>query len=1260
MRFRSSTLLVLIFIFMAGFISTIAHSKGGPITPAKKISDISWGRFVSWPAYVDQSSATEFYEDDLFKRVHADYIRRSHKDLLNMKEIPWWIWKDWSLNFGAAASSDTIGNIPEFNDEISTDPEIVNAWSLEQNWVYKKFAVVREGATNADVVATGDPDCPYEGREYTYSVSVNCLSPGTRIQTKNDIFYLKNDDHGFGYLSYQNTDNNNIVIGDFADSDTHQAIFLGSLGENWVLLFDTMDEDLRMFNVQIPVLISFSHEPVISCDADYIKFNFVNKDPSDELTVFISLAYGVDIADNAAVPPSGWTNELPAEVITRCRLINRMANNWPIDVEETFKFKNARGITPERVIIENSFSFSYMGSNWGVNPSPYAVFPPLLALADTKDMGIYIPTGAIDTGIPTKIGPLLIIDNEYEAEYEIPGAPKHDVHFVGTHQETEWKQKLNRMINASSLTPQKYWVDADGTMNASVLTAANNRGEAASLAMTREWTKAHYVDWMQQIIDGHMFNSMLGEWKYYEHIHSAPPAEGEWPAFWAFSDPTSTKAPWDIDATAGTALEFIYEYGLWSGNWEDLNDDYWDNGDVNITEIFRSLEIFQDWAYMASPLTIYGGCGAIMDMFNAQLEGYYAYAKIAEALGKEDEAGWGRYLAAKAQIPFIMRWASKDYIEQYYKTDPTGYTQIISGFGEVEPSGPLYSNYNQVYILEDWADWTISGERFHPLGFDVLSSLSGDYFKNILILFDNEFDNIVNSMSDIMPASFGENKIYGFYRWRNAEPARWSREELENIVSLYCTDFSSSSSSNFEGPSHYYKVFFSQDYDWYDINGPTGNWGVSPHTSKAQIYPLLPAIMEAYYVPVRVGSWAPAVLDSASYDWETETFTAHFSRPLLLPGNSPEPIVRLQVDSEPTQISGDVDISGDPYDPIWKVVEIPLAGGLSEWSITATIPPPSNAEWNSVPANPNLISDPGFEESGTGDAITPHPNMEMGWKLYPHIDEYYELAEIGPGNQCACLYKFVDDTGTNPSMYQYLWVGPTDTDEGPHHINVEFDYRFDPENMDILDEYFMWLSVTAHSKDLGGNTESEWVLREVLTCGDESCVNNWQHFSSGTLTVTPTNDIVNSVIKIAFYVQDNLANPTWTPDSFHGVCLDNVVITCDELDMGSDGGPSLSSPKPASAPPLPVLSNFVSYPNPFNPSVSISFEMGRRNHALLNIYDVSGRLVKTLVDKTLSEGRHSFLWNGKNNRGVTTSSGIYFYRLNVADKEAKGKLILLR
>jgi hypothetical protein len=74
------------------------------------------------------------------------------------------------------------------------------------------------------------------------------------------------------------------------------------------------------------------------------------------------------------------------------------------------------------------------------------------------------------------------------------------------------------------------------------------------------------------------------------------------------------------------------------------------------------------------------------------------------------------------------------------------------------------------------------------------------------------------------------------------------------------------------------------------------------------------------------------------------------------------------------------------------------------------------------------------------------------------------------------------------------------------------------------------------------------------------------------------------------------------------------------------------------------------FPNPFNPSTMINFDLPKQSAVTLEIYDVLGQKVKTLVNgETMDPGYYHIIWNGTNQSGSTVSTGIYFYRI-VADK----------
>jgi hypothetical protein len=88
-------------------------------------------------------------------------------------------------------------------------------------------------------------------------------------------------------------------------------------------------------------------------------------------------------------------------------------------------------------------------------------------------------------------------------------------------------------------------------------------------------------------------------------------------------------------------------------------------------------------------------------------------------------------------------------------------------------------------------------------------------------------------------------------------------------------------------------------------------------------------------------------------------------------------------------------------------------------------------------------------------------------------------------------------------------------------------------------------------------------------------------------------------------------------------------------------------------------------PNPFNRSTTINFELPKLAEVSLKVYDVSGRLVRTLVNETrhLEPGFYSILWNGEDEHGRPLSAGVYFYQLKVASTKPQAftrKLVLVR
>ncbi len=84
------------------------------------------------------------------------------------------------------------------------------------------------------------------------------------------------------------------------------------------------------------------------------------------------------------------------------------------------------------------------------------------------------------------------------------------------------------------------------------------------------------------------------------------------------------------------------------------------------------------------------------------------------------------------------------------------------------------------------------------------------------------------------------------------------------------------------------------------------------------------------------------------------------------------------------------------------------------------------------------------------------------------------------------------------------------------------------------------------------------------------------------------------------------------------------------------------------------------FPNPFNPSTKIEFSLERGENVRLEIFDITGRSVTTLVNEFKNSGNHSVIWDGKDSQNFSQPTGVYFYRLNISNRSENRKMIILK
>jgi len=87
---------------------------------------------------------------------------------------------------------------------------------------------------------------------------------------------------------------------------------------------------------------------------------------------------------------------------------------------------------------------------------------------------------------------------------------------------------------------------------------------------------------------------------------------------------------------------------------------------------------------------------------------------------------------------------------------------------------------------------------------------------------------------------------------------------------------------------------------------------------------------------------------------------------------------------------------------------------------------------------------------------------------------------------------------------------------------------------------------------------------------------------------------------------------------------------------------------------------YQNFPNPFNSSTTIQYDLSVASHVTLIVYNLLGKKVKILVDENQHPGRHSVIWDGKDDLGTMMASGVYFYKIELAEVVRTQKMILMQ
>ena len=84
------------------------------------------------------------------------------------------------------------------------------------------------------------------------------------------------------------------------------------------------------------------------------------------------------------------------------------------------------------------------------------------------------------------------------------------------------------------------------------------------------------------------------------------------------------------------------------------------------------------------------------------------------------------------------------------------------------------------------------------------------------------------------------------------------------------------------------------------------------------------------------------------------------------------------------------------------------------------------------------------------------------------------------------------------------------------------------------------------------------------------------------------------------------------------------------------------------------------FPNPFNPKTTIQFALPSAGRTRVNIFDVAGRHVRSLLDEDLEASTHQVNWTGDDDNGRSVSAGVYFYMVTSGKSRSVGRMALIK
>ncbi len=283
-----------------------------------------------------------------------------------------------------------------------------------------------------------------------------------------------------------------------------------------------------------------------------------------------------------------------------------------------------------------------------------------------------------------------------------------------------------------------------------------------------------------------------------------------------------------------------------------------------------------------------------------------------------------------------------------------------------------------------------------------------------------------------------------------------------------------------------------------------------------------------------------------------------------------------------------------------------------------------------------MVANGDFETGDTQDW-----NENKGWNT-GHPEPQIAVADVNGQSNALHVTRATDSDGSHAIVEQSI-----DQVLAGGDLSLSFKVLVNSHN---FDNYGSWNAYPANVwVDYEDSTGTAFTYRRsfYLTVGSGVPDSESEQLTAG-MWADRAYDLSSLVPPVAKVIKVRAGAQGWSYD----VAFDDIDLDWQPLITNAPQDPADDTPAPSQ-----LLGN---YPNPFNPSTTIVFELARAGRATLAIFDVSGRRLRVLLDGRQEAGRREVFWDGRNDGGRAMASGVYFARLGTEHGDQARRLMLLK